>query len=431
MLNPGYSFLISDSNKQKQPSRESGIHMNKSKQTTMKITHLGAIVALALLIASPQSSRAKTAITGPLLDFKGEIESNLVPNGGFGTVINKYVLYYGLAPVMPIRVYAFPINPPLLPGQYWAYSNLFDHITWGVGGSGLTNSPDRIIGVAFPTYDDTDPEADIHLMTIYGPDLNPDGPILSMGGFNAAEPEISFQDEQFIAPDGTTYLAGPAQVVAIQDVFQYLTPGADLSFLQGNPDDVVYVFDTDVPAADFGSLAVLNSSFALGAAFSAEGGFGVDLPLTNTPATGVEPRSGGRRGNYTVGFHFNNSVASVASVTTTCGTVVSEQIDLTDSHLFLVNLSAPACNAQDLTVILTGIVDDQGNVLDSAPATVGLLIGDTDGDRTVTRGDFSLVKTVLGQITDGTNFREDVNANGTIDNNDGKLVKQHLGATLP
>ncbi len=284
--------------------------------------------------------------------------------------------------------------------------------------------------MAYPTFDDTDPEADIHLMTIYGPDLNPDGPGLSMGGFDAAQPQITFQDEMFIAPDGTTYSAGPAQVVAIRDVANHLAPGADLSLLQGNPDDVVYIFDTTVPAAGFGSLAVPNPSFAVGATFSAQGGFGVDLPLINTPATGVEPRRG-RKGNYTIGFHFNNSVTSVGDISTTCGTIGSGQVDPTDQHLFTVRLSAPMCNAQDVTVTLTRIVDDQGNVLDSASARVGLLIGDADGDRTVTTTDVGLVRALVGQATDETNFRADVNADGVINRNDVTQVKNYRGTSLP
>lgn len=288
-----------------------------------------------------------------------------------------------------------------------------------------------MVGTSYPTYDDSNPDADIHFKTIYGVDLNPDGTTLSMGGFDAAEPQYSFADESFISPDGTTYPAGPVSVVAIRDVSKFLEPGADLSFLQGNPDDVVYIFDTDIPASGFPTLGTLDRSFTLVGTGSDKGGFMVELPLTNTPATGVEPRSGGTKGNYTVELYFNDVLASVAKASTTCGRVVSQTIDPTDPHRLLVNLSAPACNAQNVTITLTGIVDDQGNALDSASATVGLLVGDVDADRTVTKTDFNLVKAAVGQTTDSTNFRADVNANGMIDNNDSKLVKQHLGTTLP
>ncbi len=106
-------------------------------------------------------------------------------------------------------------------------------------------------------------------------------------------------------------------------------------------------------------------------------------------------------------------------------------IDGTDPHRYIVNLAAPACNAQDVTVTLTGITDDQGNTLASAPVTMGLLLGDVDGDSSVTSTDFDLTKADSGQTTDGTNFREDLNANGRIDRTDARSVRQQIGTSLP
>ena len=69
------------------------------------------------------------------------------------------------------------------------------------------------------------------------------------------------------------------------------------------------------------------------------------------------------------------------------------------------------------------MTDDQANTLPSASVTMGLLLSDVDGDRTVTTTDFGLTKADNGQSTDGTNFREDRNVNGRIDRNDAKLIK--------
>jgi hypothetical protein len=171
------------------------------------------------------------------------------------------------------------------------------------------------------------------------------------------------------------------------------------------------------------------AGLALVSAESVKGGFAIDLPLTGTP--GVECRSGGSQGSYTINFTFNNNLTSVASVTTSCGTVTSSMIDGTDPHRYIVNLAAAACNAQDVTVTLTGVTDDQSNTLPAAAVTMGLLLGDVDGDGTVTTTDFSLTKTDNGQTTDGTNFREDVNVNARIDRNDAKLVRQQVGTFLP
>jgi hypothetical protein len=179
----------------------------------------------------------------------------------------------------------------------------------------------------------------------------------------------------------------------------------------------------------FVRVAPAATSLAPVSVDSVKGGFAIDLPLTGTP--GVKCRGGGSQGSYTIDFTFNNNLTSVASVTTSCGTVTSSMIDATDPHRYIVNLAAATCNAQNVTVTLTGVTDDQGNTLTAAAVTMGLLLGDVDGDGTVTRADFSLTKADNGQSTDGTNFREDLNVNGRIDRNDAKLIKQQGGTSLP
>jgi hypothetical protein len=56
-------------------------------------------------------------------------------------------------------------------------------------------------------------------------------------------------------------------------------------------------------------------------------------------------------------------------------------IDAADPHRYIVNLAAATCNAQNVTVTLTGVADDQGNTLTAAAITMGLLLGDVDGAR--------------------------------------------------
>ena len=46
---------------------------------------------------------------------------------------------------------------------------------------------------------------------------------------------------------------------------------------------------------------------------------------------------------------------------------------------------------------------------------MGLLLGDVDGDGTVTSADFSIEKADQGQTTDDNNFRADIDASGSID----------------
>ncbi len=176
-------------------------------------------------------------------------------------------------------------------------------------------------------------------------------------------------------------------------------------------------------------VAPAASAFALVSADSVKGGFKIDLPLTGEP--GIEDRSGGSKGQFTVEFVFNNELASVGSVTTSCGSVRSSMIDPSDPHRFIVNLRNVTCNAQDVTVTLNNVVDGSSNTIVTAEAVMGLLLGDVDGDGSVTTTDFSIAKADLGQTTNETNFRADINANGTIDRSDASTVKKQIGTSLP
>lgn len=172
-----------------------------------------------------------------------------------------------------------------------------------------------------------------------------------------------------------------------------------------------------------------GGSLTLQSADSTKSGFAINLPLSGSP--GVEDRSGGNGGSYTLEFVFSNNLTSVAGVTTTCGTVKNGKIDSSDPHRYIVNLRGVDCNEQDVTVTLTGVTDDQSNTLPSASATVGFLLGDVDGDGTVTIADYQAVKADVGQPADTSNFREDIKANGTITAADARIVRMQQGTSLP
>ena len=176
-------------------------------------------------------------------------------------------------------------------------------------------------------------------------------------------------------------------------------------------------------------VAPATSPLSLVSAESVLGGFGIDLPLTGSP--GVEDRSGGKHGVYAVDFTFSNNLTGVGSVATSCGAVASSMIDSTDPHRYIVNLQNVTCNAEDVTVTLNNVTDDQSNTLPTASATMGLLLGDVDGDGTVTKADFSIEKADQGQTTNSNNFRADINVNGSIDRSDASTVKKQIGTSLP
>ena len=68
-----------------------------------------------------------------------------------------------------------------------------------------------------------------------------------------------------------------------------------------------------------------------------------------------------------------------------------------------------------------------GNV----PVSMGVLIGDVNGNGAVNATDVALTKSQVGMAVSGSNFREDVNANGLINSVDVALVKSKVGTALP
>jgi hypothetical protein len=145
----------------------------------------------------------------------------------------------------------------------------------------------------------------------------------------------------------------------------------------------------------------------------------------------VEDRSGGLNHRYTMVFTFNNLPTSVDSAATTCGVVNEISIDPDDAHRLLVSLTGVTCNRQYVTVTLSGVHDKQGNTLASAAVTMGLLLGDTNGDGVVDTFDVNRTKRERGQQANSDNFREDVNVSGFISATDVSLVKSRLGSMLP
>jgi|GEM_PF-3359028 len=62
---------------------------------------------------------------------------------------------------------------------------------------------------------------------------------------------------------------------------------------------------------------------------------------------------------------------------------------------------------------------------------MGLLLGDTTGNRLVNSSDISQTQAHSGQPVDITNFREDVTVNGTINCSDVSVVQWQSGTTVP
>jgi hypothetical protein len=160
------------------------------------------------------------------------------------------------------------------------------------------------------------------------------------------------------------------------------------------------------------------------------GTFDVDLPLTGTP--GIECRSGGASGDYTLVFSFLNTLASAsgASVSSGTGTVSSSAIDSNDAHNYIVTLTG-VINAQTITVSLTNVTDSIGNQSPALTGSMSVLLGDVNASGAVSNTDVASIKAQVAAPIDSSNFRNDVNANGVISNTDVSSTKALVGNTLP
>ena len=160
------------------------------------------------------------------------------------------------------------------------------------------------------------------------------------------------------------------------------------------------------------------------------GTFDINLPTAGLP--GVECRTGGASGNYTMIFSFANPLGSVggSSVTAGIGSVSSSMINSSDTHQYIVNLTG-LTNIQVITVSLTNVTDATTRSLGTVSASMGVLIGDTTGNGTVNSTDISLARSQSGNVVTGSNFREDVTANGFINSADVSLIKSRSGTALP
>ena len=149
------------------------------------------------------------------------------------------------------------------------------------------------------------------------------------------------------------------------------------------------------------------------------GDFDIDL----TSGNGIESRSGGPGGNYTMIFTFNNQITSCGVAST--GTVSAGP----HPNQCTVQLNGVP-NQQHTTVQLTGVVDSNANAV-NVSGTMGVLIGDVNASKRVDAADVSLVRQQTLQTIDSTNFREDINASGRIDAADVSIARQQTLTSLP
>src|ERR1700730_6052566 len=157
-----------------------------------------------------------------------------------------------------------------------------------------------------------------------------------------------------------------------------------------------------LPSAPLPTLVSVASRKMHGSA----GTFDIDLPFTGT--RGVECRSGGPSNAYTMVFTFSNPITSCGVASS--GTASSGP----NPNQCTVQLTGVP-NQQYTTVQLTGVIDNTAHAL-NASGTMGVLLGDVNGNGIVSNTDVSLVKAHVTAPVDSSSFRNDVNVNGVISN---------------
>jgi len=156
--------------------------------------------------------------------------------------------------------------------------------------------------------------------------------------------------------------------------------------------------------------------------------FDVDLPLTGV--LGVECRSGGAQGNFSLVLRFTNKLNSVgiASVTTGMGSVSGTPT--INGNTMTVNLTGVA-NAQKIIVTVNNVTDPYGRTLAKATVPIGILLGDVDGNKTVDNKDVNAVSGKVGASVSQTTFRDDVNVDGSINQTDVSITQGQVGNSIP
>ena len=82
-------------------------------------------------------------------------------------------------------------------------------------------------------------------------------------------------------------------------------------------------------------------------------------------------------------------------------------------------------------VTLNNVNDSAGGHSDSVSGTMGLLLGDTSSDGVVNSADITQTRRQSGNVTDSSNFREDVTLDGVINSADITAVRRESGSALP
>jgi hypothetical protein len=150
-----------------------------------------------------------------------------------------------------------------------------------------------------------------------------------------------------------------------------------------------------------------------------------DIPLPLSGNAGIECRRGSDTNfeGHQMIVTFANSV-TVSGVTVQSNDGLATATETVSGGVVTVNLSN-VTDSQTVTVTLTNVND--GTNLGDVAIPMEVLLGDTNGNGLVNATDIAQTKGQVGQAVTSGNFREDVNADGTVSSSDVAIVKAHSG----
>lgn len=158
-----------------------------------------------------------------------------------------------------------------------------------------------------------------------------------------------------------------------------------------------------------------------------------DVPINFATAlagsVSVEPRTAlGAPAAHTIVFQFSGQVTATGTP------------DARDAANAVVGSVSATFSGSEVTVTISGVPDNKrltvslagvnGTAL-NVSASLGFLVGDVNGSRTVTSADILQVKGRSGLSTDPSNFLYDLNASGSITSADILQVKGRSGLAIP
>ncbi|HEY1771080.1 MAG TPA: LamG-like jellyroll fold domain-containing protein [Chthoniobacterales bacterium] len=203
-------------------------------------------------------------------------------------------------------------------------------------------------------------------------------------------------------------------------------------FFNGALDEIA-LYDRDLTAAEVAAIynsatqqtppLQLTDSVSRKVQGSA-GTFDIELP---PDGSGIECRQSAHTEQFV--FTFNNDIANgSASLTTQKGGAISGD-PVISGNTITVNLTG-VNDEQVVIVTLSGVTDVYGQTLPDTAIAANILVADVDGDGTVTKADLTAVQGQVGMAVTASNFRDDINATGSITGEDVKLVRTHRNTTI-